>query len=70
MELDLLQIHLLFVMRLSSMVVFAGHFGRWGSSRVKFFVEIAEIWRVYEGKVSAVDGTVHRSCWEMKRLDV
>ena len=41
-----------------------------GLQRVKFFVEIAEIWRVYEGKVSAVDGTVHRSCWEMKRLDV
>ena len=38
--------------------------------RVKFFVEIAEIWRVYEGKVSAVDGTVHRSRWETKRFDV
>jgi hypothetical protein len=34
-----------------------------------FFVEIAEIWRVYEGKVSAVDGTVHRSRWETKGFD-
>jgi hypothetical protein len=33
MELGLLQIHLLFVMRLSSMVIFAGHFECCGISR-------------------------------------
>ena len=41
-----------------------------GLQRVMFFVEIAEIWRVYEGKVSAADGTVHRSRWGIEKVDV
>jgi hypothetical protein len=41
-----------------------------GLQRVTFSVEIAEMGLVYEGRVSAVDGTVHRSRWETKRFDV